>query len=248
MSASAAAPSLQLANIRIVLVETSHPGNIGSAARAMKTMGLGSLVLVAPKCYPGAEAKALASGADDVLGAMRIVDTLADALADCVFAVAASARPRDISPEVLDARRAAERLVMTGAGGPVALVFGNETSGLSSDDVRRCGAVAHIPANPDYSSLNLAAAVQVFAYELRMAVESGVPGPGGNQDVPATHVEIEQLIAHAEKTLADLGFFDPANPKRLLPRLRRLAGKARLEREEINILRGMLAAAARPGG
>lgn len=233
-----------LDNIRIVMVETSHPGNIGSAARAMKTMGLSRLTLVEPKCHPGAEARALASGADDVLRAIAIVDTLEEALAECIFAVAATARPRDLSPERLDARAAATRAAAMSARGPVALVFGNETSGLSNDHVRRCNIAAHIPVNPAYSSLNLAAAVQVFAYELRMAADAH-PGPvGRNHDELASHDEIERLFTHAEEALSVIGFFDPANPKRLFPRLRRLAGRAGLEREEVDILRGMLTFAA----
>lgn len=233
-----------LDNIRIVMVETSHPGNIGSAARAMKTMGLTRLTLVEPKCHPGAEARALASGADDVLRAIAIADSLEEALADCVFAVAATARPRDLSPTRLDARGAAAQVAEMSALGPVALVFGNETSGLSNDHVRRCNLAAYIPVNPEYSSLNLAAAVQVFAYELRMVAGTLTNLPDRRQDVAATQDEIERLFSHAEVALAAIGFFDPANPKRLFPRLRRLAGRARLEREEVDILRGMLAFAA----
>lgn len=226
--------------MRCVLVETGHPGNIGAAARALKTMGLADMVLVAPRCTRDAEAVSRASGADDVLTAARVVETLEEALADCVFAVAATARPRELAPDSRDARGAAAALLAETAHGPVALVFGNETSGLSNQQLRRCDLLAHIPANPGYSSLNLAAAVQVFAYELRMAVAPGIPAPAGDTDPPATRAEIDGLIAHAERVLGEVGFFDPANPKRLMPRLTRLAARARLEREEVNILRGML--------
>jgi len=238
-----------LANVRVVLVETSHPGNIGAAARAMKTMGLTQLALVAPRCYPNdAAARAMASGADDVMAAARIVDTLDDALGDCVRVVASTARTRELGPPSLNARAAAMELASSAAGGQVALVFGNETSGLSNEQLRRCDLLAHIPANPGYSSLNLAAAVQVFCYEMRMCLDSAIPAPAGESDRPATRGEVEAMLGHAEEALAAIGFYDPANPKRLLPRLRRLAARARLEYEEVNILRGMLAYAARAAG
>ncbi len=235
-----------LPNIRVVLVETSHPGNIGAAARAMKTMGLSQLYLVAPRCYPqDAAARAMASGADDVMAAARIVDTLDEALGECVRVVASTARTRELGPPSLDARAAVAELAAAAAGGPVALVFGNETSGLSNQQLRRCDLLAHIPANPAYSSLNLAAAVQVFCYEMRMVQDGAIPVPAGDSDRPATRGEVEAMLAHAEEALAAIGFYDPANPKRLLPRLRRLAARSRLEYEEVNILRGMLAYAAR---
>lgn len=238
-------PSELFARVRFVLVGTSHPGNVGSAARAIKTMGFSRLALAARRCEPGEVARSLASGADDVLDARLEHAGLAEALADCIFCVAATARPREISAPVHDARGAALALAAAAVRGPVALVFGNETSGLANDEVRLCDAVAHIPANPAYSSLNLAAAVQVFAYEMRMAIDGAIPPPAGDLDAPATRADVEGLIAQAESVLAAIGFFDPAHPKRLLPRLRRLAARSRLEREEINILRGMLTHAAR---
>lgn len=238
-----------LANVRVVLVETSHPGNIGAAARAMKTMGLAQMFLVAPRCWPqDAAARAMASGADDVIAAARIVDTLDEALGDCVRVAASTARSRELGPPSLNARDAAVQLADAAGTGQVALVFGNETSGLSNEQLRRCDLLAHIPANPAYSSLNLAAAVQVFCYEMRMCHDSAIPAPAGEGDRPATRAEVEALLGHAEEALAAIGFFDPANPKRLLPRLRRLAARARLEHEEVNILRGMLAYAARAAG
>lgn len=238
-----------LANIRIVLSQTSHPGNIGSAARAMKTMGLTQLVLVAPRLFPAWEATSLAAGADDVLAAAHVVATLDEALAGCSYAVAATARPRELVAEIFDARQAAAQLVQaagrdaSSGSSLVAVVFGNETSGLSNEDARRCNAMAHIPANPAYSSLNLAAAVQVFAYELRMATDRALPAPAGPQDIPATQEEIDGLLRHCETALTEIGFYKPDNPGRLMPRLQRLFGRARLEREEVNILRGILNAA-----
>jgi tRNA/rRNA methyltransferase len=238
-----------LANVRVVLVETSHPGNIGAAARAMKTMGLSQLYLVAPRCYPqDAAARAMASGADDVMAAARIVDTLDLALGECVRVAASTARTRELGPPSLDARGAVAELAAAAADDPVALVFGNETSGLSNEQLRRCDLLAHIPANPAYSSLNLAAAVQVFCYEMRMVQDGAIPVPAGGSDRPATRGEVEAMLVHAEDALAAIGFYDPANPKRLLPRLRRLAARSRLEYEEVNILRGMLAYAARAAG
>ncbi len=235
-----------LPRIRIILSQTSHPGNIGSAARAMKTMGLSRLVLVAPKLFPAWEATSLAAGADDVLANARVVATLDEALAGCAYSVAATARPRELVAEVVDARTGAARVIEAARVSDavaVAVVFGNETSGLSNEDARRCNAMAHIPANPAYSSLNLAAAVQVFSYELRMAVDSSVPPPAGPQDVPATQDEVDGLLRHCEAALTEIGFLKPDNPGRLLPRLQKLFGRARLEREEVNILRGIMNAA-----
>lgn len=274
-----------LARVRIVLVETSHPGNIGAAARAMKVMGLTRLTLVAPRVPIDDEAMRRASGAADVLEQARIVETLDAALEGCAFAVAATARPRQLSPDVSDARQAALEImrrlspvVPAGRNGAIgdavdkakneaivevtdeaidevtdaAIVFGNETSGLTNEQARRCQLLAHIPANEGYSSLNLAAAVQVFAYELRMALLNpadiaAITQPGGVLDVPARLDEVEGLLQHCEAALAEIGFYDPANPKRLMPRLRRLFSRARLEREEVNILRGILNAATRAG-
>jgi tRNA/rRNA methyltransferase len=239
-----------LARVRIVLSQTSHPGNIGSAARAMKTMGLSRLVLVAPRLFPAWEATSLAAGADDVLQNASVVATLDEALAGCVFSVAASARPRELISSVMDARSAVAQLIQVAqaeaaAGQDVAVVFGNETYGLSNEDARRCNILAHIPANPAYSSLNLAAAVQVFAYELRMAVDTSLPPPAGPQDVPATQEEVDGLLAHCESALTEIGFLKPDNPGRLMVRLQKLFGRARLEKEEVNILRGIMNAAVR---
>jgi tRNA/rRNA methyltransferase len=229
-----------LARVRVVLVHTTHPGNIGAAARAMWTMGLRQLVLVTPEHFPHAEATALATGANEVLTNARIATTLRDALAGCALAVGLSARPRAFAGRVLSIRDAVQELVESSTEGDVALVFGTEMSGLSNAELAQCGIVATIPANPEYPSLNLAAAVQVAAYELRLAagLDRVWTAPQFRQ---ATHDEIEALYAHASRTLTALRFLNPAQPKRLLPRLRRLFGRAQLEREEVNILRGILA-------
>ncbi len=228
-----------LKNIRIVLVETSHPGNVGATARAMKTMGLAHLYLVNPRAFPHADADARASGALDVLENARVCANLDEALADCMLAVATSSRQRELRHEILSAREAAQTIVGEAASHPVALVFGNETYGLTSEDAGLCNLWAYVPANPAYSSLNLAAAVQIFAYELRMAVS--VPAAAQPPEFTLANAEqVDQLFAHFEETMKATGFLDPANPKRLLPRLRRLLARARLEAEEVNILRGFL--------
>lgn len=234
-----------LKNIRIVLVETSHPGNVGAAARAMKTMGLAHLYLVNPRAFPHADANARASGALDVLERARVCANLGEALADCMLAVATSSRQRELRHEIRSARDAAQAIVSEAASHPVALVFGNETYGLTSDDAGRCNLWAYVPANPEYSSLNLAAAVQVFAYEMRMAaVAAPVPPPPEFSFASAD--QVDQLFRRFEETMTATGFLDPANPKRLLPRLRRLLARARLEAEEVNILRGFLKSVAKP--
>ncbi|WP_321946736.1 RNA methyltransferase [Paraburkholderia sp. J10-1] len=236
---------------RFVLVEPSHPGNVGAAARALKTMGFSRLVLVAPRvpqvhCDP--EAVAMASGADDVLAAAHIVPTLADALAGVQWSLALTARTREYGPPPAAPRQAVEDACRQVAhGGDIALVFGNERTGLSNDDVERCSALAHIPANPAYSSLNLAQAVQVLAYELRLAyLGEGSPGAAlpaagtaGEGTPLATSDDIERMYVHLENALIALEFLDPANPKKLMSRLRRLFARSGLEREEVNIVRGI---------
>ena len=229
-----------LAHVRIVLSRTSHPGNIGAAARAAWTMGIDALVLVAPRRFPDPDATARATGAEGVLANARVVESLDDALADCAWTVGLSARPRELAGRVVPIRAAAQEAIAHTRDGPVALVFGSEMSGLSNDELARCRSVATIPANPVYSSLNLAAAVQVAAYELRLAA-GGEPVWQAPRFEPATHAAIEGLHAHAERTLAAMRFLDPAMPRRLMPRLRRLVARAGLEHEEVNILRGILA-------
>lgn len=233
-----------LDRIRIVLSRTSHPGNIGAAARAMKTMGLSKLWLVAPQEHPSREAWARASGAIDILDAAQVVPRLEDALAGTVLAAALTARRRELSLPRMHAREAATELLRHCAAGEVALVFGNETSGLTNEEVALCGMPVSIPANPEYSSLNLGAAVQLLCYELRMAALAPQP-PADPLPAPATHDEVEGFFAHLERVSTQSGFHDPDNPKRLLPRLRRLFGRARLEREEVSILRGLLTSVER---
>jgi tRNA/rRNA methyltransferase len=229
-----------LDRLRIVLCQTSHPGNIGAAARAMKTMGVARLFLVQPQRFPDPEADARASGATDILAAATVCESLDAALAGCVLAVGLSARPRELIAGTVPVRAAALEAIAYATAGDVALVFGTEMFGLTNDELTRCQLLAMIPANPDYASLNLAAAVQVVCYELRMAAgaDAVVPAP---TFPPATQDEIERLYRHAARTLIALNFLNPRRPKRLLPRLRRLFARTRLEHEEVSILRGILA-------
>jgi tRNA/rRNA methyltransferase len=259
-----------LKQIRVVLCQTSHPGNIGSAARAMKTMGLSQLYLVNPRKFPHAEATSMASGATDVLEAARVCESLEQALQGCGLVFGMTARQRELSHPPQSPRRMAADVLAAVSLTPalsqgergtrsrwseshvnetVALVFGNETSGLSNDELIRCQRLVHIPANPEYSSLNLAAAVQLAAYELRVAALGDgedmhqAPHPNPYRRIkPATHDEIEGFYGHLEQTLIAIGFLDPQQPRRLMSRLRRLFARAGLQQEEINILRGILKA------
>jgi len=228
-----------LSRIRVVLCRPSHPGNIGAAARAMKTMGLHRLYLVSPRSFPDDEAVARASGARDVLERAVLCSSLSVALADTVFAAGMSARRRDLSLPFSWAREGAATLLASQAHGEVALVFGNETAGLSNEELALCQLPIMIPANADYASLNLGAAVQIMCYELRLAAAG--PGPLPAEAVtPAQATDIEGLLAHLERAALASGFLDPAQPKRLMLRLRRLFARSRLEREEVSILRGLL--------
>ena len=232
-----------LARVRVVLSHTSHPGNIGAAARACKTMGLSQLWLVAPLRFPDAEAEARASGAGDLLAAARVVETLAEALSGTVAAVALTARPREIAAPQVAPREAAARLLPLTASGEVALVFGNEQAGLSGEEVALCSLLCQIPTSPVYSSLNLAAAVQILSYEMRLAASGGGRlRSAGPQLEAAGFDEIEALHAHLLATMTALEFHDPANPRKLEPKLRRLIARAQPLREEVNILRGLLTA------
>ncbi|WP_445000455.1 tRNA (cytosine(32)/uridine(32)-2'-O)-methyltransferase TrmJ [Halomonas mongoliensis] len=233
-----------LDRIRIVLIGTSHPGNIGGVARAMHNMGLADLALVAPRCEPvTADSVSRASGADHLVHGARVVETLEQAVADCTLVVGASARSRTlpwpmIAPRALGARLPQE---LAGDGARVALVFGREDSGLTNAELQRCHAHVHIPTNPDFSSLNLAAAVQVLAYECRLAWLEEAPAPTEEpEQALATHEELEHYFAHLERTLIAIGFHDPAMPRQLMARLRRFTLRARPERMELNILRGIL--------
>src|SRR5512138_1368200 len=228
--------------IRIVLCRPSHPGNIGAAARAMKTMGLADLRLVAPERYPAPEAQWMATNAIDVLEAATVHPTLEHSIKDCVAAFAMSARPREWSPQVLDVRNAAARAVEM--NDKVAFVFGNETAGLTNEEMFACQFLVHIPANSDFSSLNLAQAVQVVAYELRMCVD--VAMPFARVEKRATVADLEGLYAHLEEAALASGFMTPNS--RLRERWRRLFSRVpAFEREEVNILRGLLKALMSPG-
>jgi tRNA/rRNA methyltransferase len=234
---------LKLLNrFRIVLCQTSHPGNIGAAARAMKTMGLSRLYLVQPKKFPHPEADALSVGAVDLLHSAQVCESLEQALVGCAFAIGLSARKRDLSHDLVSARQAAAQAVeLAGGGQDIALVFGTEMSGLSNAELDLCQLLAMIPANPDYSSLNLAAAVQVMSYELRQALLEGDVIDNPNAAVPlASSEEVERMYRHLEETLVNIGFLNAAAPGRLMQRLRRLYARARLEKEEVSILRGIL--------
>lgn len=234
-----------LDRIRVVLSSTTHPGNIGSTARAMKAMGLSRLVLVAPRRFPDPEATALASGADDLLARAVVCGTLDEALAGTSASYALTARRRELSHPPYAVRDAARNALEEARSGDVAFVFGTEMSGLSNEDVLRCRATVHIPADPRFSSLNLSQAVQIVAYEIWSTATGGaVPRPP--EPPAATHEDIEHLYTHLERAVTAAGFLDPANPRRLMERMRRLFGRARLEREEVNILRGMLAALESP--
>jgi TrmH family RNA methyltransferase len=232
-----------LEHIRIVLSRTSHPGNIGAAARAMKTMGLSQLVLVSPAIFPNSQADAMASGAGDVLANSRVCETLGDALAGTTLAFGVSARRRDITSPVYTPFEAAPRLLAEAQVAPVALVFGNETSGLSNEELGLCQGLVSIHANPAYSSLNLAAAVQVLSYEVRQAWLANTSWPQPEIDAAAND-EIERFYLHLEATLLELEFLNPGSPGKLMLKLRRLFARTRLAKEEVNILRGILTAAS----
>jgi len=229
-------------DVRIVLVGTTHPGNIGACARAMKNMGLADLALVRPRYFPDEEATARASGASDVLDAARVFESLDEAIGDCIYVAGASARSRTIGWPTLMPRACARELLKHSQTGTVAAVFGPEKSGLTNEDLDRCHTLLTIPADPAFSSLNLAMAVQVLTYELRVAALTDEV-PAFTPEAPlATSDELEHFYAHLEQVLTTSGFLDPANPRHLMRRLRRLFIRAAPDQNEINILRGMLAA------
>ncbi|WP_243830819.1 RNA methyltransferase [Thiosulfatimonas sediminis] len=240
-----------LAKIRIVLVETSHPGNIGAVARAMKNMGLSQLVLVNPKEYPSQVASARASSAADVLNDAKVVDSLEQALEGVQIAFGASARLRKVSWPQLDVRQTAKVALQTitaDATAEVALVFGREDSGLSNAELDLCNYLSHIPSNPAYSSLNISAAVQVFAYECLMATEIKSVHSNGYRHQLATSDQLEGFYDHLYQALQDIEFLDPAKNARFMRRMRRLFNRAQLDVKEIDILRGVMSAAQRKVG
>ncbi|WP_288370068.1 tRNA (cytosine(32)/uridine(32)-2'-O)-methyltransferase TrmJ [uncultured Marinobacter sp.] len=248
--------------VRIVLVETSHSGNIGAVARAMKNMGLGNLWLVNPSSFPDEASYARSAGASDVLDRARVVSSLDEALADCILVMGTSARGRKVPWPVMAPPQAAAMASEHSAKGRVALVFGRENHGLSNDELQRCHYHIHIPSNPDYSSLNLAMAVQVICYELRMQYLRGLeegesspyleamvaPGDDGWDVPPATVNDVEGFFGHLEEVLVDVNFHRRDNPRQLMSRLRRLFQRARMDEMEINILRGVLSAVQKAAG
>lgn len=229
-----------LSNVRIVLCQTSHPGNIGAAARAMKTMGLSQLYLVVPKKFPDKEADAMACGAVDLLETAHVCATLEEALTGCAVAVGLTARKRQLSHELLSARQAATQVAEIAGTQQVALVFGTEMSGLSNAELDLCQLLAMIPTDPEFSSLNLAAAVQVMGYEVRMALLDGAVEQVDAATLLAANEDVEGFYRHLEETLIKIGFLNAAAPGRLMQRVRRIYARARLEKEEVNILRGIL--------
>jgi len=245
--------------VRIVLVGTQHPGNIGSAARAIRTMGFSRLVLVAPERFPHPEATALAAGAAGVLDAAVVTATLAEAVADCRLVLGCTARSRRIALEELHPREAAGRaLAAAGAGGEVAVVFGRERTGLENEELQLCHAAVHIPSDPDYGSLNLAAAVQVLAYELRNeGIGYAIPGQAlprertqapaseGRREPPATHAELEGFFSQLADTLDAIDFHKGRTPAAAMRKFRRLFLRAELDARDVRLLRGLLADAKR---
>ena len=232
--------------IKIVLIDTSHPGNIGAAARSMKTMQLFRLALVTPHDYPSAEATSRASGADDLLANAQVCETVEEAIADCQLVLGTSARLRSLKWPQLDPREAAGRIYAESGESSIAILFGRERTGLTNEELALCHFLVNIPANPEYSSLNIAAAVQIITYELMMqGLTTNGEASGGEElgEMPVEQAEMERLYDHFETALVDLDFLDPDNPKHLMLRLRRLFNRVRMTRNEVNIMRGILTAA-----
>lgn len=231
-----------LSNFKVVLVETSHPGNIGAVARAMKNMRMDQLRLVSPKFFPHADATARASGADDLLRTAAVFDSLPDAIADCQIVLGASARDRTISWPSLTARQAAEKWVGVSAEQNIALVFGRENSGLKNHELDLCHYLLRIPCNTEYSSLNLAAAVQVVCYELFVTSGQEVVSQIGDfgEEPLATAEQMEAFYGHLQQTMADIGFLHPERSKSIMRRLRRIFNRTQLDTKELDILRGIL--------
>lgn len=233
-----------LDNVKVVLVGTSHSGNIGSAARAMKVMGLSQMVLVDPQCEVDAQAVALAAGASEIALNAPVVSTLEEAVADCGLVVGSSARSRTLEWPMLEPRECGERFAVEGEQHPVALVFGRERTGLTNEELQRCHYHVCIPANPEYSSLNLAMAVQTLSYEVRMAHLNRQQQQYPLQEAQGypRHQELERFYQHLEKVMLDTQFISEQQPGQVMNKLRRLFSRARPEAQEINILRGVLTA------
>lgn len=234
-----------LSNIRIVLVETSHPGNIGAAARAMKNMTMDQLYLVSPKIFPSADATARAAGADHILGSAKICQSLSEAVTDCHLVVGTSARPRTLNWPLYSPRSLAAEL-NTKTDIKTAIVFGRENSGLSNEELNQCHYLLQIPCNDSFSSLNIAAAVQIMVYELFVISQKDSPPSkikSKNDWLPATSTQLEQFFEHLQQTLLDINFLQPGQSKSMMQRLRRLFHKSQLDSKEVDIMRGILSAA-----
>ena len=231
--------------VKIVLVNTTHPGNVGATARAMKTMGLDQLVLVSPRHFPSAECTARAAGADDILARAMVFPSVEEAVADCELVFGTSARTRSISwPEVTPETAAAQIIEHTGADSGAAVLFGRESSGLSNEELEICHAMIRIPTNPEFASLNIASAVQIICYEIskQYLVREAAGIMEKPSESPVTAGEMEYFYEHFEQTLTDIGYLDPEKPRRLMRRIRRLFNRSRLDGNEYNILRGILTA------
>lgn len=239
-----AAAGRAMTGIRFVLVEPSHPGNIGAAARAMRVMGFSELALVRPQGFPHADATAMAAGADDILAAARICETLDEALGDCAVVFGTSARRRTLGWPERDARQAAA--LAAGRRDRSAFVFGRERTGLTNAELDQCHYMVHIATATDYGSINLAQTVQILAYECRMAAEVPAHGADGPAEPAPSHADMRRFHEHLERTLVDIGFLDPDNPRQLMRRLRRYFNRSEPTAVELNILRGILRAAQHP--
>jgi TrmH family RNA methyltransferase len=228
-------------NLRIVMVETTHPGNIGAAARAMKNMGQRNLYLVKPKIYPSAEVTARAAGADDILARAVVCNSLQEAIQDCSLIVATTARTRTIPWPVSTPRECATEIINATASGNVAVVFGRESSGLNNEELELCNTAMQIPTDPDFSSLNVASAIQIICYELLQTIISGeVQELNKIKSPPATSEQMQLFYEHLSECMTDIGYYDPEVPRSLMRRMKRLFNRARLDRDEMNILRGLL--------
>ncbi|WP_221895827.1 RNA methyltransferase [Bathymodiolus japonicus methanotrophic gill symbiont] len=229
-----------LSNIRIVLVETSHPGNIGAVARAMKNMCMTELYLVAPKIFPSADATSRASGADDILASAILCDSLQQAIADCQIVIGASARSRTIAVPEESPRVCAERLAIEAQDKKIAILFGRENSGLKNHELDLCQTLLTIPSNAAYSSLNIAAAVQVVCYELLVASNQGAVEPEVREVALASSAQMESFYEHLYQALQEIGFINPQKSTSIMRRLRRVYHRATLDIKELDILRGIL--------
>jgi len=234
--------------IRIVMVETTHPGNIGAAARAMKTMGQKRLFLVDPKIFPSAEVTARAAGADDLLANARVCSTLADAVRDCVLVVATTARDRRIPWPVCDPGECVRQVAAAAQGGDVAIVFGRESSGLNNQELELCNLVMKIPTDPAFSSLNIAAAIQIVSYEILQFCKTGTETDPAGESPLATSDQMNKFFEHLEACSINIGFVDPGKPRHSMRRMKRLFNRARLDQDEVNMLRGFLVACEEAAG